>query len=112
MNQPDAAAIAADPGLVPGPEPWERIADANGARHLISPAPLAEPIHISVLPSDGEEAEAFHRVGLHKNMRTGACHQTRWPVAQLKLATGQVVRLYIEGSRMVLTTRDVNPAGG
>lgn len=105
----NTADLAVDANLIPGPEPWERVADANGAVHLISPAPLAEPIHISVLPSEGEAAGAFHRVGMHKSLTTGVTRQTRWPVAELRLAGGQVVRLYIDGARMVLTSRDVDP---
>lgn len=105
-----AEAPAEDGGLIPGPPEWTRMQDANGAWHMVSPAPIAEPIHISVLPSEGEEALAFHRVGMHKSLRTGVTRQTRWPVAQLKLADGQIVRLYIDGHRMVLTTRDVDPA--
>lgn len=104
-------APADEPGLIPGAPPWERVADASGAKHLIAPAPNDQPTHISVLPSEGEEASAFHRVGMHKHLDTGVTHQTRWPVAELKLASGQIVRLYVDGHRIVMTTRDVYPAG-
>lgn len=100
--------------LVAAAEPWERVKDENGVMHLVAPALPPKPLHVSVVPDTeaGETAQCFHRVGVKKHLagpKAGTTEQVRWPIAELTVPAGAKVRLYIEGHRLVLTTRDFNP---
>ena len=67
---------------------------------------LAESPEFSVLvaPEEGEKAKIWNRNALKKNFRTGDTRHIRWLVAELN-----GVRVYVQGSQILVTTRDLYP---
>lgn len=84
---------------IPPPEPFSLQTADDGTRHATG-GPCS--LNLSILP-DGE-SKLFHRNAIKKKLATGNTEHIRWLVAELN-----GVRVYVDGTRIVVTTRDILP---
>jgi len=71
----------------------------DGSIQAISPE-----LQLLILPEEDSKAKAFNRNGLKKQVGMSGFHHIRWLVGEL-----DGVRCYIQGSKIILTKRDLYP---